>query len=47
MKNKCAILWVRNNLRVSNNLALIECANFKQLIPVFIWYDDDQIMSGP
>ena len=36
-----AILWIRNDFRLNDNLALEAAAKFDELIPVYIWNDDD------
>ena len=41
MSNGTAILWVRNDFRLNDNLALLEAARFAKLIPIYIWDEND------
>jgi len=43
-KKRIAILWIHNDFRLHDNLALAEAAGFDELIPVYIW---DERNSNP
>lgn len=40
-KKQTAILWIRNDFRLHDNLALTEAAKFDELIPVYVWNEAD------
>lgn len=41
-KKSTAILWLRNDFRLNDNLALSKAAEFSHLLPVFVWDEDDK-----
>lgn len=47
MKSSTAILWVRNDFRLSDNLALSRGIKFSNLLPVFIWNESEKCQWKP
>ena len=41
VKKRTAILWIRKDFRLQDNLSLTEGASFDELVPVYIWDESD------
>ena len=39
---RTAVLWVRNDFRLSDNLALMEAASYDEVLPIFVWDPEDK-----
>ena len=47
VNNKISLLWIRNDFRLRDNLALLEASKYKYMIPFYIWDESDTNLAMP